>query len=182
MSPNVSETATTRATLVNAPGRYRPDIERWAIVVGISDYQHKELNLKWAHRDAEEVHKLLLTPAGGSFAADHIQLLVNEAATTQAISRALRSFLQKPAEEDVVLIYFACHGGPDPGRTSNLYLWTYDTDPNDIAGSALPMREIDLSLRENLLAERVVILADTCHSGGLGGGIGRRRRLRKPAS
>lgn len=174
MSPDVSETATTRATLVNAPGRYRPDIERWAIVVGISDYQHKELNLKWAHRDAEEVHKLLLSPAGGSFAADHVQLLVNEAATTQAISRALRSFLQKPAEEDVVLIYFACHGGPDPGRTSNLYLWTYDTDPNDIAGSALPMREIDLSLRENLVAERVVILADTCHSGGLGGGIGRR--------
>ena len=174
MSPNVSETATTRATLANAPGRYRPDIERWAIVVGISDYQHRELNLKWAHRDAEEVHKLLLTPAGGSFAADHVQLLINEAATTQAISRALRSFLKKPAKDDVVLIYFACHGGPDPDRPSNLYLLTYDTDPDDIAGSALPMREIDLSLRENLLAERVVILADTCHSAGIGGGIGRR--------
>lgn len=165
---------TSRATLVNAPGRYRPDIDRWAVIVGISEYQHLSLNLCWAHRDAEELHSLLLTPAGGSFAADHIQLLVNQAATTHAISRALRSFLKKPAREDVVLIYFACHGGPDPDRPNNLYLLTHDTDPDDIAGTALPMREIDLSLRENLLAERVVILADTCHSAGIGGGIGRR--------
>jgi uncharacterized caspase-like protein len=164
----------SRATLVNAPGRYRPDIDRWAVIVGISEYQHRSLNLRWAHRDAEELYELLLTPAGGSFAADHVQLLVDQAATTQAVSRALRSFLKKPAREDVVLIYFACHGGPDPDRPNNLYLLTHDTDPDDIAGTALPMREIDLSLRENLLAERVVVLADTCHSAGIGGGIGRR--------
>jgi tetratricopeptide (TPR) repeat protein len=174
MSPEASETPTTRATLLNAPTRYRPDIDRWAIIVGISKYQHAGMNLKWAHRDAEELYQLLLTPAGGSFAADHVQLLVDAQATAQAISRALRSFLKKPAKDDVVLIYFACHGGPDPDRPNNLYLLTHDTDPDDIAGTALPMREIDLSLRENLLAERVVILADTCHSAGIGGGIGRR--------
>lgn len=27
--------------------------------------------------------------------------------------RALRSFLKKPAREDIVLIYRACHGAPD---------------------------------------------------------------------
>jgi hypothetical protein len=36
------------------------------------------------------------------------------------------------------------------------------------------MREIDLSLRENWLAEKVIVLADTCHSAAIGGGIGRR--------
>ena len=36
------------------------------------------------------------------------------------------------------------------------------------------MREIDLCIRENLLAERIIILADTCHSAGIANTIGRR--------
>lgn len=150
------------------------DIERWAIVVGISDYKNKQLTLKYAHQDANDFAALLQTPQGGNFAADKVLKLVNKEATTAAVTRALRSFLKKPARDDVVILYFACHGAPDPDRPANLYLLTYDTDPKDIAGTALPMREIDLALRENLLAERVVVLADTCHSAGLGGGIGRR--------
>ena len=39
------------------------------------------------------------------------------------------------------------------------------------------MREIDLSLRENLLAERIVIIADTCHSASIGGSIIRRSAI-----
>jgi hypothetical protein len=31
------------------------------------------------------------------------------------------------------------------------------------------MREIDLSLQENLLAEKVVMVADTCHSASIVG-------------
>lgn len=148
--------------------------ERWAIIVGISQYKHESLNLKYADRDAEELYKLLLTPSGGAFEADHIIKLTDKDATLAEITRALRSFLKKPAKEDIVLIYFACHGGPDLERPNIVYLITHDTDPNDISGTALPMREIDLSLKENLLAERVIVLADTCHSAAIGGGIGRR--------
>jgi uncharacterized caspase-like protein/cytochrome c-type biogenesis protein CcmH/NrfG len=148
--------------------------ERWAIIVGISQYKDQSLNLKYADRDAEELYKLLLTPSGGAFEADHIIKLTNEDATTAKITRALRSFLKQPAKEDIVLIYFACHGGPDSDRPDIIYLLTHDTDPNDISGTALPMREIDLCLKENLRAERVIVFADTCHSAAIGGGIGRR--------
>lgn len=153
---------------------YPPHVNRWAIIVGISQYQHEQLNLKFADRDAEELYKLLQTPSGGGFEADKITKLVNEDATTAKVQRALRSFLKKPAREDIVLLYFACHGAPDLDRPSIIYLLTYDTDPDDVSGTALPMREIDLSLKENLLAERVVIIADTCHSAAIGGAIGRR--------
>ncbi|MCB0189769.1 MAG: caspase family protein, partial [Caldilineaceae bacterium] len=94
--------------------------------------------------------------------------------TTASITRALRSFLKRPAPEDIVLIYFACHGAPDPDRPDIVYLLTHDTVPTDISGTALPMREIDLCLRENLQAERVILIADTCHSAAIGGKIGRR--------
>ena len=163
-----------RAEMVNLPTSYATYVDRWAIVVGISKYKHERLNLKYADRDAEALYELLLTPSGGGFEKDHIVKLVNEEATTANITRALRSFLKKPAKEDIVLIYFACHGAPDIDRPGIVYLLTHDVDPTDISGTALPMREIDLSLKENLLAERVIILADTCHSAAIGGGIGTR--------
>ena len=69
-------------------------------------------------------------------------------------------------------IYFAGHGAPDPDRPDNHYFLTHDTDPDDIAGSAVPMREIKIALADTLHAEGVMVFLDTCHSGGamLGGG------------
>lgn len=153
------------------------NINRWAVIVGISNYQHSKINLKYADRDAEDLYQLLLTPEGGGFQADHICKLTNEQATTGNINRALRSFLKKPAREDLVLIYFACHGSPDPDRPGDVYLLTHDTDPNDVAGTALPMEDIDRALKGILHSEKVIILADTCHSAAIGGGIGGRRSV-----
>ncbi|NQE36840.1 hypothetical protein E5S67_04606 [Microcoleus sp. IPMA8] len=169
-----SEESQNRGLGVAVPTSYATYVDRWAIIVGISKYKHEILNLKYADRDAEELAKLLQTPSGGGFEAEHIVKLINEDATTANITRALRSFLKKPAREDIVLIYFASHGAPDIDRPNIVYLLTHDTDPRDISGTALPMREVDLSLKENLLAERVIIIADTCHSAAIGGGIGRR--------
>ncbi|GGK63314.1 caspase family protein [Ornithinimicrobium pekingense] len=177
--------------MTRAPGRKAPDRERnvgplpvgkqygahanrWAILVGISNYADPRLNLRWANRDAQELYELIQTPAGGGFESERIQLLIDGEATTAAVTKALRSFLKKPAREDVVLLYFACHGTPDVDRPSITYLLTHDTDPDDVSGTALPMREIDLSLQENLLAEKVVLIADTCHSAAIGNRVGRR--------
>ena len=170
--------STRKAELVD-PELYAQyqDCDRWAVIVGISKYQHSNLNLRYADCDAEDLYQLLLTPNGGSFQSDHICKLINEQATTGNITRALRSFLKKPAREDLVLIYFACHGSPDPDRPSNTYLLTYDTDPSDIAGTALPMEDIDRALKGILYSEKVIILADTCHSAAIAGGIGGRRSV-----
>jgi uncharacterized caspase-like protein len=167
------------------PRHYPALVDRWAVMVGISNYRHARWNLRFADRDACALHELIMKPSGGAFAADKVLLLTNEDASTANVTKALRSFLKRPDAEDIVFLYFACHGAPDPDRPENLYLITHDTDPADIAGTAVPMREIDLALRETLRAERVIILADTCHSGSLGLGFRsprgrRRRRARQP--
>lgn len=59
-------------------------------------------------------------------------------------------------------------------RPHVVYLLTHDTDPENIPGTALPMREIDAALKDNLSAEKVVIIADSCHSAAVGGKVGRR--------
>ena len=150
------------------------NIERWAIVVGISKYKHESWNLKYADRDAEAVYELLRSPLGGEFKADHVVKLTNQEATTDNIINALRSFLKKPAPEDIVLIYFACHGSPDLDNSDIVYLLTHDTNPRNISGTAVLMREIKSSLQDFLRAERVIVLADTCHSAAIGDGMGRR--------
>jgi len=150
-----------------ASAQYPVNVDRWAVIIGVSDYANMSLSLQYADDDARALYHLIQTPSAGGFSEENILLLTNEEATTANVTRALRSFLKRPAREDIVFIYFAGHGAPDPDRPDNLYLLTHDTDPSDIAGTALPMRELQLSITENLLAERVVVMADACHSAGV---------------
>ncbi|HEX8200669.1 MAG TPA: caspase family protein, partial [Isosphaeraceae bacterium] len=101
--------------------------ELWALLVGISSYAHEPWNLSFADRDAEELSKLLKQAAFGGLDDVHMRVLLNEQATTAAVTRALRSFLRKPAPQDVVLLHFSCHGTPDPDGLDEVYLVTHDT-------------------------------------------------------
>lgn len=168
-----------------ATRRYPVVVNRWALIVGVSEYHHAGWNLDYADEDARALADFIRTPAGGGFEADKILALIDAEATTAEVTRGLRTFLKKPDRNDIVLLhfaYFACHGAPDPDRPDNLYLLTTDARPDDISGTAVPMREVELALRETLLAERVVMLADTCHSGSLMNGLERRRQASADAA
>ncbi|HZQ90460.1 MAG TPA: caspase family protein [Terriglobales bacterium] len=150
----------------------RPGGEKYAVVVGVSHYQFSGPglpNLQFADRDASAFRDFLMSPDGGNFPRDNIRFLLNEDATSQAVLSALRTFLTKPRPQDVVVIYFAGHGSPDPNDRRNLYLLTYDTKPDDMGGTAIPMTELPKILTEVVKAKRVVLIADSCHSFGIMG-------------
>ena len=150
-------------------------VQRWAVIIGISDYKYPGIpDLRYADRDATEFYKFLKSPQGGGFAENRIKFLINENATTQNIRDALFVFLRQAIEEDLVYIYFSGHGIPEPDNPDNLYLATYDTDPERLASTAFPMWDIETALARHIPAEKVVLLADACHSGGISGGIGTR--------
>lgn len=134
----------------------------WAVIVGISRYQSVN-NLEFAARDARAVHRTLQRAECGGFKPENMRLLCDEEATTAEITRALRSFVQQAAPEDLVLVYLASHGMVDPKRPERAYLVTHDTKRDDVAGTALPMREVVLSLKENIKAGKLVLIADVCH-------------------
>lgn len=144
--------------------------EQWAVVVGISEHKHKSLNLKYAARDAEEFYKLLISPLGGSFEPDHVVKLIDQQATTDNINEALRIFLAKPGEDDLLIFYCACHGSPDfnSSNAKDVYLITHDTDPNKIAVKGLPMKHINDALKATR-PKRIVVFADTCYSAAIAG-------------
>ena len=130
--------------------------ERSAVVVGVSRYKDPSLNLQYADRDAQEFYNFIRSPDGGEFAEANLELLINEDATVAAVNRAFRSFLKKPGRDDLVVIYLACHGTPDPDRPENVFLMTHDIDAEDVT-SGVPIDEVHRAVK-NTLAERVVIL------------------------
>lgn len=150
---------------------------RWAVVIGISAYLNAENGippLQFAHRDAIAFMDFLRSPQGGGFTPARTRLLLNEQATSRNIRSALFTFLKQAGKDDLVLIYFAGHGAPEIGRPDNLYLLSYDTDIDDMASTAFPMWDMETALKRYITAERVVVIADACHSAGVGGEAGLR--------
>jgi len=142
--------------------------QRWAVIVGVSEYQNSGIpSLKYADKDAEAFASFLQRPQGGGFDSDHMRVLLNKDATLANIKDALINFLSQAIDMDLVIIYFAGHGAPEPGRPQNMYLLTYDSNPNALGTTAFPMWDIQTVLARYITAKRVVVFTDACHSGGI---------------
>lgn len=140
----------------------------WAVVVGVSEYASKSIpSLRFADRDAESFAEFLQKPEGGGFQPDHMRVLIDKDATLANLKQALVEFLAQAIDKDLVMIFFAGHGAPDPARPMNLYLLTHDTDPSRPGTTAYPMWELQTLLTRQLTAKRIVVFSDACHSGGI---------------
>lgn len=141
--------------------------ERWAVVIGIGEYENSLIpDLDYAAADARSMRDFLRSEAAGSFEEDHILFLTDAEATGEAMREALFSFLQQADWDDLVVIYFAGHGAPDPNRPENLYLLPADADMDALAATGFPMWDMKTALRRQIAAERVIVIADACHSAG----------------
>ncbi|HEV3037072.1 MAG TPA: caspase family protein [Candidatus Angelobacter sp.] len=146
-------------------------VEKYAVVIGVSRYKDRAIPaLQFADRDAQAVRDFLLSPSGGQFAPEKIMYLVNEDASLKNIRTALYTFLTAAHKDDLVFIYYAGHGSPDPNDRRNLYLLPYDTEIYNMGGTAFPMWEIQDVFSRIIKAQRIVTLTDACHSAGISGG------------
>ena len=138
----------------------------WAIIVGISKYQHTGqnglTNLIFADDDAIEFSRSLRNLG---WSESHIKLLTNEEATQRNIMIALEAWLSKAGPNDQIILFWAGHGFPDPEDPEKVYFACYDTD------ISIPVTGYRMDKVRNALEERksknVIILADTCHAGKL---------------
>ena len=143
--------------------------KRWAVVVGVGEYASDDIpDLEFAPADARAVKEFLESDAAGPF--DEVLYLENERATGAAMREALFVFLQQADWDDLVVIYYAGHGAPDPGRPDNLYLLPSDADLGSLAATGFPMWDVKTALRRQIAAERVLVIADACHSAGTADG------------
>ncbi len=139
--------------------------EKWAVILGISDYQDNRLDLQYADRDAEALRKLLVEQQG--FRADHVQLLTNAKATQGQVRTALFNFLAASKPEDMVLIFLAGHGVQDTKNPDNFFFLVHDSQLDNLGGTAIPMWDLASLMDFTIRAQRILVFADTCHSGAV---------------
>jgi hypothetical protein len=145
---------------------------KFALVVGVSRYKYHDGglgDLAYADVDARSLRDFLQSREGGGFSPADIVYLENEQATAEAVRGALAGFLPKAGPGDLILIFIAGHGGPDPYAPQELYFMLHDTKLADMKQTALPMSELQETLEHRVRAERLVVFIDTCHSAGLSG-------------
>lgn len=144
--------------------------DRWAVVIGISTYGDSIIPaLRYASSDAQAFYDWAISPKGGKYSPARTKLLLNEKATSANIKDALFNWIGQAIEEDVVTIYFAGHGSPQsPDHPNNLFLLPYDCRYDNIATTGFPMWDIETALKRFIKAKKVVVIADACHSGGVG--------------
>src|SRR5262249_18983464 len=126
-------------------------------------------DLRFADADARSFRDFLLRKEGGGFAASDIRYFENEQATIQELRTELQHFLAQATANDLVLIFLAGHGTPDPYAPQNLYFLVNDSRIADLPNTALPMTELQDILEHSIRARRTLVFIDTCHSAGIEG-------------
>jgi uncharacterized caspase-like protein len=134
---------------------------RWLLAVGVQKFVDTRIaTLAYTTLDADSIRDYF---EADGVPADHVLLLVDEQATKANILSALDTIRKKISAADTLFFFYSSHGvGDAKGRT---YFVTFDTVIDELDTTALPMQLIKEKL-ENFGCENVILLADTCHSGG----------------
>ncbi|MCB0598157.1 MAG: caspase family protein [Lewinellaceae bacterium] len=132
-----------------------PQLEVWAVVIGISSYNHMPV-LRYTDDDAYQMYAFLKSPEGGALDDEHIRILVDEEATLQNIKSTMTSLFGQAGPNDLIMLYFSGHGL----RGSFL--------PYDFDGYHNKLYHEDLNaIMKRSPAKFKLCIADACHSGSL---------------
>lgn len=146
-----------------------PPGERWALCIGINDYQRMG-KLRFCRQDAEELAKVLVENAG--FEQKRVRTMTD--GTTAAQDRPtlgnlrsrIRQFTELPGPDDTVVIFFAGHGDTVGGKYS---LMPIDADKTD-EQTVIDLHWVRARLAGCKAANKLLIL-DTCRPGGVRGPV-----------
>lgn len=145
---------------------------KYALVVGVNEFQHAR-GLNFAVNDATSFADLLVDPQVGRFQKTNVRRLLNSEATLAAFRTNFGEIRAVAKEEDLVLIYIASHGSPrdsDPNGVSYVILNDTKTDTAaNLYATSLQMIDLVEIMQRDLKSKRVVLILDTCFSGGATG-------------
>ena len=144
---------------------------RYALVVGISNFADPAINLRYAAKDAVDFSKFLTSDA--HFPADNVKLLTDKDATRDNIIKQLGGgwLGRRAGPDDLVVIYVSSHGSTSKDEAGGVnFLVAHDTEPEALLSTGIPMQWLSQIIKEQVHARRVVLVMDVCHSGASTGG------------
>jgi uncharacterized caspase-like protein len=137
--------------------------DKWALVVGVSQYADSRLNLKSPAKDAQDFAQFLAQEA--NFAADHVKVLTDAQATKEHVIVDLTSgWLPRNVKQgDLVLVYFAGQGTSSDSLGGTHVLGLHDLNPSNALASGLDVEHLGRSLKR-LNTDRIAVVIDANHA------------------
>jgi uncharacterized protein YgiM (DUF1202 family) len=126
----------------------------WALVIGVSDYssqmnQYGASDLRYCNEDAKEIYQFLKSSNGGNIPDNQIRLLRDGEATKQNIIDNAKMLYSQANSDDLIILYFSGHGGP-----------------NILVAHDIPLKHSDIKeIVEQSKASKKICIADACYSG-----------------
>lgn len=166
----ISQVVEKGVTLLDTKDKNVINGTTYALIIGISNYAQKSLNLNAAAKDAQLFSDFLIKTK--RVQSNNLQLLLNENATSNKINTALIQFSKKEFKKgDEVLIYFSGHGDiqKEVDKPYIGYLLCHDVNTQRVYAGTNGTVTFDFlnSIIDKIANQKVKInlLLDACHSG-----------------
>jgi hypothetical protein len=148
-----------------------------ALVIGVANYPRFTRLPETVLDDARDLYALLTDPATCGYPPAQVTQLLDAEAMTDGIHAGLADLAARTGPGDTAVVFFSGHGAHESDspnlkpETSNVkpnqYILPYNCDPADLPGTAISGDQMTEMLRE-IHAGRLLVLFDSCHSGGAG--------------
>jgi hypothetical protein len=145
------------------PGDDDPTVDKWAVVIGIADYQGLGNDLQYTDDDANDMYDYLVSMG---YPTGNIRLLLNKKATARNILRAIdwMNGMETKTTSECVFFYSG-HGSTYDGYNDGDSEYTDET----IVSSDLYVI-LDGQLRNKFStfsSQKISFIFDSCYSGGM---------------
>lgn len=144
----------------------RPIKQKWAVIVGVGKFKEKRLDYGLnMDRAASNFYDYAIDPECGRFQKDHVKLLLNSDSTSQNILTSLgKPWLGSLAgPDDLVVVFISTLGFPTTDGSS--YLCAYDCALDNVYGTCISIQSLMGTLRQNVKADRILLVLQACYSG-----------------
>jgi Caspase domain len=169
--------AARRDVQIATGSKKAPGARLHVLTIGVSDYgeKAKDLQLKFADRDAQDVASALVNTQEGSLYAEVKPMFLRDGtADKSGIFDALAAMernMGNGAGQDLAVVMFSGHGTMIDGQ---FYLVPYGADnstPTRLKASAIPTSEFQGEITKLAQHGRVLVFLDACRSAGLIGAV-----------
>jgi len=142
----------------------------YVLAVGVSVYQDADLRLDLAAKDALDFGAAWREQRGGLYSGVEVRTLTDAQATKGNILDGLEWLQRQVTGKDVAVLFFAGHGINDP--SGMFYFLPVDADQEKLKRTGIAQSEIISTV--SIIAGKVLVFMDACHSGNLMGKVKRR--------
>jgi hypothetical protein len=168
-----SEPATVRlrwkgAAVAKEEFQIKPKL--YVLAVGISQYQDAELRLGLAAKDALDFSAAWTAQKGKLYSGVEARVLADAQATKGNILDGLEWLQRQVTQKDIAVLFLAGHGINDPNGV--FYFLPVDADLERLKRTGISQSDITSTV--TMIAGKVLVFIDACHSGNLMGKTKRR--------